>query len=202
MKKLTMYLCLAGALFAAADLSAQKKGDLSLNGSAGFQSGASSGDDTFSYGKAFGNEALTTLGLGLDYFVADNLRLGIRTDYTLKIGDQACDFDGQLALGLSAAWYVKLADRFFYTPELSLGRTWIHISGDHDDARHSSRLKGFGAELSLAQFEFRPTRHFGMSVKILSLSGSLQRGTGVVERSDFYRVSLAGHGSVALRYYF
>lgn len=124
-------------------LSAQSKGDKYVGGIIGITTtsisieGSSASQTTFGFAPEFG------------YFASDRLRIGG------SIGYQLTSSDGETTHGLTAgpslAYYVRLCDRFYYTPQLAVGFAFASTDGTSG--------YGFDAGLSLGAFEIRPSAH-------------------------------------------
>ena len=183
MKKM---LLLVVTLCSVATLSAQVKGDKYFGGSLGvsatsvIMSGESSATVGFSIAPQF------------SYFVADNFKIGVEAVY----GIDNANAIHTIQLLPNIAYYVRLCDGFYYAPELSVGLVMDVFDG--------YVMPGFGAGLSLGNFEFRPTKKFGMSVSLLSFSYVL-----LTYRDSYYSASASGYDfklgvspSVGLKYYF
>ena len=146
-------------------LSAQSRGDKYVGGIIGITTtsisidGSSASQTTFGFAPEFG------------YFASDRLRVGG------SIGYQLISSDGETTHGLTAgpslAYYVRLCDRFYYTPQLAVGFAFASTDGTSG--------YGFDAGLSLGAFEIRPSAHIGLSVSLLTLDYSYlsYSGTGV-----------------------
>lgn len=177
MKKAILIVTLA--LFSAS-LFAQVKGDKLFLGGATASLGSMKMSVTNGNQSVNSKEPLsTTFGLqaGLGYFVADNFMLGIgiggyyQADPTTDIGTQWLrnkTYTG--TLNPFIAYYYKITDRFYYTPEfgigLSLGKTEMEQS-----ATQSSSYKAYGISVygNLCAFEVKATDKlsFGFSMATL-----------------------------------
>lgn len=151
MKKLLFcaLIALASCQFAAA----QNKGDMYVGGIVGVSTtsissnGASSTTTNFNLAPEFG------------YFVADRLRISGSLNYGLSSSDGFSTHT--LTIGPSIAYYVKLSNNFYYTPEFGLGFAYGSTEG----------ISGSGVALGFdfGAFEFRPASHWGLSFNLLSL---------------------------------
>lgn len=121
----------------------------------------------------------TSFGLqaGLGYFVADNFMLGMgvggyyQTDPTTKVGTQWLHNNTYTAsLNPFVAYYIKITDRFYYTPEvglsLSLGRTEMEESATQST---SYKEYGIGAYGNLCAFEVKATDKLSFGFSLASL---------------------------------
>lgn len=104
------------------------------------------------------------LGVGVEYgyFVIDNLRIGGRIDYGYTANG---DKTHSLSITPNIAYYVRLADRFYYTPNFSIG----FGLGTTEYSDESFTMCGLATELQPLAVEFRPTERFAMSVSLCSL---------------------------------
>lgn len=130
-------------------LSAQNKGDKYVGGIIGITTtsisidGSSASQTTFGFAPEFG------------YFASDRLRVGG------SIGYQLISSDGETTHGLTAgpslAYYVRLCDRFYYTPQLAVGFAFASTDGTSGygfDARivaRSVRNQAVGPYRTLSQ---------------------------------------------------
>lgn len=148
---------------------AQQKGDAFIGGAIGFSAGT---DSSTSFG-------LAVEGGG---FVANRLALSGEVAYNLVGGEIHV-----VTAGPKLSYYARLADKFYYTPSLSVTAVYLNAGG-YDTG-------GIGVGLGLAGFEFRPTKHFGMNVNLFSLSGMFS--------DEFtFSVDMMMNTSVSFRYYF
>lgn len=169
--------------------SAQNKGDMFAGGSLGISTtstivnGNSSTSLDFEIAPEFG------------YFVIDNLKVGASIAYGINFMDSATHI---LSIIPNIAYYVKVCDKFYYTPGLELG----FVSGFSEDLS----MPGFGLAANLGSFEFRPTNKLGISMNLLSLSYVLltynNKDYGVHFNSNGVNFSLGVSPSIGLKYYF
>lgn len=150
MKKL--FFCALAAIVSLQVASAQKRGEMYVGGSLGVTT-ASASIDGFS-------ASATTFGFAPEfgYFVADRLRLSGSIAYNLT---SSGDTSHALTIGPSVAYYVRLCDRFYYTPEADIGFAYASAYGANG--------YGFATGLKFGAFEFRPASHCGISFSLLSL---------------------------------
>lgn len=118
---------------------AQQKGDKFIGGSVGLVAGT---DYEASYGVSLEGGA----------FVIDNLKIYANIAYQGTSGVNA------FMLGPGVSYYVKLAEKLYYTPSFEIGL-----------ATDFSSL-GVGLDLNLFGMEFRPTKHFSVGVNLCNLS--------------------------------
>lgn len=127
------------------------------------------------------------IGLEYGYFVANNLLVKLNAYYGLDKLDEDVSHSLNVTPGL--AYYVRLAKGFYYTPNISLGYI-MSATKQTDDS--FLKANGFAAELQPIAVEFRPTKHFAMSVSL----GSLQYAylTCATGDPDIIRTNIDIHG--------
>lgn len=182
MKKLL--LCAMALTLSATTLFGQNKGDLYVGGMIGVATssisieGASATQTTFSLTPEVG------------YFVCDNLRLAGSLGYQLSSSNGLTTH--ALTIGPSLAYYVRLCDRFYYTPELAVGFAFASTEG--------ATGYGVGLGLALGAFEFQPSSRWGISLSLVSLNYSYISSSGIgISGVDF---QLGIKPSIGLKYYF
>ncbi len=177
MKKIMVLLLLCAASLGTY---AQEKGDKLLSTSVGVNlTRAKLYQDDKAIQK-FDPELTLNLSLGIHGFVANNFRFGLEGACTLKKGSEG-DFyqrTKSALLGPVFAYYVKLADKFHYVPQL--GVYYIHtnftsksnITGDYVMYGSSYELEknGIGFEIQPLRFEVRPNKHLGLSMGVFNIS--------------------------------
>ncbi len=167
MKKFLLVLAVVFGMSTAA--MAQQKGDAFIGGAIGFSAGT---DQSASFG-------LAVEGGG---FVANRLALSGSLAYNLVAGEIHV-----VTFGPKLSYYARLADKFYYTPGVSVVGAYMNIGGaDTGDV---------GLGLDLAAFEFRPTQHFGMNVNLFSMSALFNNGFS-------FSADMMMNTSVSFRYYF
>ncbi|WP_290535159.1 outer membrane beta-barrel protein [Alistipes sp.] len=146
-------LCALAILASVQLATAQNKGEKYIGGSLGVS--------TISIG--FDGTSASTTGFGIapefGVFVADRLRLGGSLAYNLS--SSSGDTMHTLTLGPNLAYYIKLCDRFYYTPEIGIGFAYVSL--------YNTSGYGFSTGLSCGSFEFRPSTHCGLSFSLLTL---------------------------------
>lgn len=175
MKKIMLIvaaLCFMGGLVANAQIKGEKYWD-------------ASGKAIFAYGIGGGAGELST---GFGWFVADKWEIGLDVLYG-GLGDFSGDGIHVLGISPNFSYYHRIADRFYYTPGVSLNAAYVF--GD------ASIMAG--ASLHLASFEFRPTEHFAMSVGVADIGINLYIEEGGAMPLFTLPIGLAG---VTFKYYF
>ena len=97
-----------------------------------------------------------------------------------------------LTAGPSLAYYVRLCDRFYYTPQLAVGFAFASTDGTSG--------YGFDAGLSLGAFEIRPSAHIGLSVSLLTLGYSYLSYSGTGVNGVSFQLGISP--TVGFKYYF
>lgn len=167
MKKILLVLAVVFGLSTTA--MAQQKGDAFIGGAIGFSAGT---DQSASFG-------LAVEGGG---FVANRLALSGSVAYNLIGGEMHA-----ITFGPKFSYYARLADKFYYTPGVSVFGAYVNVGGaDAGDV---------GIGLDLAAFEFRPTPHFGMNIDLFSMSALFNNGFS-------FSADMMMNTSVSFRYYF
>lgn len=147
-----LFFCALAAIVSLQVASAQKRGEMYVGGSLGVTTASASIDGV--------SASATTFGFAPEfgYFVADRLRLSGSIAYNLT---SSGDTSHALTIGPSVAYYVRLCDRFYYTPEAGIGFAYASAYGANG--------YGFATGLKFGAFEFRPASHCGISFSLLSL---------------------------------
>ena len=148
---------------------AQQKGDAFIGGAIGFSAGT---DQSARFG-------LAVEGGG---FVANRLALSGSVAYNLIGGEMHA-----ITFGPKLSYYARLADKFYYTPGVSVIGAYVNVGG--------ADTGGVGIGLDLAAFEFRPTPHFGMNINLFSMSAVFNNGFS-------FSADMMMNTSVSFRYYF
>ncbi len=201
----------AALLFASVAAFAQKQGDFFVEGTLGLSAGSvsttvKSGDNSNTVKSSLGTNFNLYAGAG--YFVMDNLKVGADLGYVLSNeGDTKTPV---FAISPNAAYYVQLANNFYYVPSFNLNvlfgsqTTSANILGT--TVSKSSSYTGFGANLTFLGFEYRFNKSIALGVDVANLyynavkikdkDDKTQSTTTGIFGVDF------GSASVALRFYF
>jgi hypothetical protein len=131
------------------------------------------------------NAATFNLGVAIEGggFVADRWALSGTASYGLLNRD-----DHMLVVAPQVAYYVRLADKFYYTPSLTVGGIFTSTDGYNTG--------GLASKIAPFAVEFRPTKHFGLGVNMFSFTYYLIEGQSV------FSLNLLSDVSVSFRYYF
>ncbi len=201
----------AALLFASVAAFAQKQGDFFVEGTLGLSAGSvsttvKSGNNSNTVKSSLGTNFNLYAGAG--YFVMDNLKVGADLGYVLSNeGDTKTPV---FAISPNAAYYVQLANNFYYVPSFNLNvlfgsqTTSTNILGTTVSKSYS--YTGFGANLTFLGFEYRFNKSIALGVDVANLyynavkikdkDDKTQSTTTGVFGVDF------GSASVALRFYF
>lgn len=183
MKKLLF--CALFALASCQLAAAQNKGDMYVGGMIGVSTTSISSDGISSTMTKF------NLAPEFGYFVADRLRISGSLNYGLSSSDGLTTHT--LIIGPSIAYYVKLCNNFYYTPEFGLGFAYGSTEG----------ISGTGVALGFqfGAFEFRPASHWGLSFNLLSLDYTyLSYDRNISSNGVGFQLGISP--TVGLKYYF
>ena len=195
---------------------AQKKGDMYVAGSFatdfGSYSMSSSADGYAASEKApFG----TSFEIGGDYayFVADNVRLGLEVSFPFSStpfdkvdGKWLKDKTTEFEVNPNVAYYVKLADRFYYTPEIGMlyqgGTIKTQLSPSDTE---STQISTWGGYINLLAFEFQASERIAIGVTV----GSIAAYSSIYDYKEYdmkYKMNQffcdLNNGSLHFRWYF
>ena len=178
--------CAFAAIISLQIASAQSKGEKYIGGIIGVST------TSISYNGA--SVSTTSFGIAPEfgYFIADRLRISGSLAYNLASSDGVTTHT--LTVGPSLAYYAKLCDRFYYTPELGVGFAYSSSEG----------ISGYGvsAGIALGAFEFRPSKRCGISCNILSLEYAYQSYSDFNINSNTVSFQLGISPSIGFKYYF
>lgn len=211
-KKLLLLIAIAG--FSAA-VSAQEKGDMYVSGNFTLEGGNSR--------NTVGNvvtKTPATLIFGIapqfGYFVMDRLEVSISLGYTHNRYNNGTDNDGNnlfrktnvFEISPGVKYYVPLADKFWYTPGFDFG---VGFGGNRREVDRQTTVKGgitqFSLNLSAVAFEFRPSEHFGVTLRAGGLAYTMDRtsskgSTGTSDVDNEFSFKINTGASIGFRYYF
>ena len=148
-------LCILLALTACVSLSAQQKGDKAIG---------------TLVGATFSNAPYTMVQVaaGFDYFVADNFRLSFDVGVPFNsstIGDNLNRSEFGVYFNPNIAYYVKLADRFYLTPEIGGGYelgSFKHKIGSN--VLVNGKYNGYYLYFTPLNFEFKVNPRIAISI--------------------------------------
>lgn len=159
---------------------AQQKGSISLSGKLGLDVGASTskvkiGDNTtksdVGYNPAFNLDA------EIGFFPVDNFKIGLGLGYSYA-GSQTAKSDDKwlmsrtnlFVLNPNFAYYLKIVDRFYYTPEIGVD---LGFGGYRTDITTSNNIHqgafAYNVYLLPANFEFKINKHWSLGMGFGSL---------------------------------
>lgn len=177
MKKFfALFVCLS-ALFAG-NVVAQEKGDVYAGGSLGL------GISSVGQGDISATSVSFSMTPEIGYFIADNCRLGAELSFAISEGVSTFAFQPTFA------YYVKLMDNLYYTPEFKIG------GGFAASENYTTGLFTFG--LDLFALEFMPSEKLAISLSLVNLTYNLLP-EGPISTFNF---SLMSTPQVGVRYYF
>lgn len=166
-------LLLAVAMLIGVVSFAQNKGDMFVSGNFSIDCGTyttSTSLDGYSSSKKSNFDTSITLGADFGYFIADNVRLGL-TLWAPFTSSPIDEVDGKTLKSKSAileitpnvAYYIKLADRFYYTPELGASLSWGKIKNDISlTETESTPVSTWGIYTNLVSFEYKVSDRFSI----------------------------------------
>ena len=188
-------VCILLALTACVSLSAQQRGDKAISAFAG---------------ATFSNAPYTAVQVAgeFDYFVADNFRLSFAVGVpftSTTVGDNLKQNTFGVYFNPNIAYYVKLTDNFYYTPEIGGG----YELGSYKQKYASTVLvngkyNGYYIYFTPLQIEFKVNSHFAIGVAIGEFYYENYKykdsSNQIVDKSDSFSFYLNA-GNVCCRFY-
>ena len=165
-------ICALGATTSAA----QEKGDKYIGGNMKFAVSSAGSNGYMSTGTYF------SIAPEFGYFITDKIKVGGEISYELSSNAHV------IAITPNIAYYQRIIDKLYYTPQLSIGGGVGIYSG------YEAGI--FTISLNLALFEYRPTAKFGISTSLINLSYSL------IDRTDSFNLGILYSPSIGFHYYF
>ena len=156
---------------------AQKKGDMYVAGSFATEFGSyamSSSADGYATSEKTPFGTSFEIGGDYAYFVADNVRLGLGASFPFSsspiekvdgkwLKDKTADF----YFSPDVVYYVKLADKFSYTPEIGMLFGWSRIRTQLSPSlTESTSISTWGGYINLLAFEFQVSERFAIGVTV------------------------------------
>ena len=147
------------------------------------------------------------------YFVANNFRLSLALGVPFTSSPTAKDGSSWLytktvsfQINPNIAYYVRLADRFYYTPELGFSYEIGSYKEDQTaNVSYNANLSGWDVYAHLLAFEFRATQRFALGVMVGSLSYAnakiKDRTSDAYLGTGQFRFNF-NSGGIAARFYF
>lgn len=156
---------------------AQKKGDMLVSGSfmadfGIYKTSSSIKENSASEFSPFSSEYSIDAGYGC--FVADNVRLGARLSVpiysypTIKDGDKWLK-DRVISVDVvpHVAYYLKLADKFYYTPEVGAVFSWGRTKSQWDPSETIvTPITAWGVYINLIAFEYKVTDNIALGATL------------------------------------
>ena len=207
---------IAIALLGCISLSAQNRGDKYIAGSIGASFGNQNSELYDGSYTTTANQPLTTsfsVQAEFGYFVADNLRLALAlgvpfsSSPTTQSGSTWLKTNTfGIQINPNIAYYVKLADRLYYTPEIGASLEFGSYKEDMTtSSSYNANLSGWDIYANILALEFQVSERFAIGVGIGSVS------YGYAKVSDKSSSAYLGNGqfrfnlndsSVHARFYF
>ena len=156
---------------------AQKKGDMYVAGSFATDFGAytmSSSADGYATSEKTPFGTSFEIGGDYAYFVADNVRLGLGASFPFSsspiekvdgkwLKDKTADF----YFSPDVAYYVKLADKFYYTPEIGMLFGWSRNRTQLSPSlTESTSISTWGGYINILAFEFQASERMAIGVTV------------------------------------
>ena len=204
MRKIKILIALSFLMCNAILTFAQSKGDKFI----GTMLGMSISKESEKYGGTTYEEnplVFFEIDPGFHYFIADKFRVGVQTAFGKQMQK---DEDGHkntinmLEIGIVSAYYIKLAENFYFTPEICIGFIHNKYKETKKNISEEAKTNGFGFQFLPVQVEFRPTQHFGMSVSLLGLTYTHMKAKDVDVISNKIKFDVVINPSVGFRFYF
>lgn len=166
--------------------SAQQKGEKYIGGYLGISTSSTSIS-------SLPSTTSTVFGIAPEFggFVTDRLRLSGAIAYELV---SESDPTHALTIGPSVAYYVRLCDKFYYTPEVGIGFAYTSTSD----------LKGYGftTRLALVAAELRPSARLGISFSLLALDYTQLSFPDMDISGSSVQFNLGISPTIGFKYYF
>ncbi len=190
-------VCILLALTACVSLSAQQRGDKAISAFAG---------------ATFSNAPYTLVqaAVGFDYFVADNFRLsfGVGVPFTsATVVDNLKQNSVGVYFNPNIAYYVKLTDNFYYTPEIGGGYELGSFKQTYTSTSSvlvNGKYNGYYIYFTPLQIEFKVNPRFAIGVAIGEFYYENYKykdsSNQIVDKSDTFSFMLNA-GNVSCRFY-
>lgn len=211
------YLLSLAALCCSVAMFAQEKGEMYISGTLDFSVGTQTSILTSgSISESVQNPLTTSFAVGTEYayFAAKNLRIALALSYgmssepTEKVDNKWYKTNTNLfQINPNIAYYVKLADRFYYTPEIGVSFGFGNIKQPiTTTSTYTSPYSSWDVYANLIAFEFRVSQHFAMGCGYGSISYLSAKITDTDNKSNniknnTFKLDLGTAGLYA-RYYF
>lgn len=220
------------AMFIATASFAQMKGEMSVGGKLGVTARSLTGSVTMKVGsntetgKNNPSSAVNfIIAPEFNYFVIDNLQITGRLAYgissnamkDIESDSRATVNTHSFMIGPAVSYYLKLADKLYYTPEVGIyasvyvEESILKTSGDKNVSK-SPAFGGADLQFNLASFEYRPTDRLGINLNLLTMDVNMltvsenntMMGTEVKTTTNLtdFNFNLGAGVTVGVKYYF
>ena len=210
-RALFTFIAIVAVTFSA---SAQQKGEQTLGFNLSYNTGKTTtkmqiNNELSESVSILGGDNLS-VGIEYGYFAADKLRVGFQIGYgyTANADDAKSH---ALTIMPNVAYYVRLAENFYYTPNFSIG-FGLGIIEHNEYIDDNFTMHGLATELQPLAVEFRPTKRFAMSVSLCSLQYALLTGsnseklfnTNITTKvnNNVFNFSLLANAQIGFKLYF
>ncbi len=173
-------LCALVAIGALQIATAQSKGDRYFGGNIGI---AVASADSYT-------ETTFQIAPEVGLFVANNLRVGGKIGYNLTAAEGLSSHT--LTIGPNIAYYARLCDRLYYTPEFGIGFAYSSADG--------YGFSGVYFDLKLGALEFKATERCGIAVNLISLEYCHLSNDGVGANAVGFNLGI--NPTIGFRIYF
>ncbi len=162
----------------------QEKGDMYVGASLKFSAGTTKAVQSVAVGGADVSASVTTphstslaASPEFGWFFLDNWKLAASVGYEHIWTGTSMGFDGETIkghtnafnIGVSVSRYFKLADTFYYTPEIGVCAAAAGSQEVYEDSAAGASMLGCAVVLAPLSLEFRPTPRLGFAVHALTL---------------------------------
>lgn len=188
MKKILLF---AAAMLISVASFAQKKGDMYVSGffSADLGTYSVNSSDWHSF------DSSVELGAKYGFFAADNLRIGLEVSVPFTSSPNE-DMDGgsyrynttSLYIGPNVAYYLKMGEKCYYTPEFGVGYQWDKSKTKGTELYASSSVSStWGTYLDILSFEFKVSEKFAIGTNVGGIS--FASSNYVYSETETYRIN-------------
>ena len=210
-RALFTFIAIVAVTFSA---SAQQEGEQTLGFNLGYNTGKTTtkvqvNNELSNTSSLLGGDNLSA-GIEYGYFAADKLRVGFQIGYgyTANADDAKSH---ALTIMPNVAYYVRLAENFYYTPNFSIG-FGLGIIEHNEYSDDNFTMHGLATELQPLAVEFRPTKRFAMSVSLCSLQYTFLSGSNSEKifnteittkvNNNVFNFSLLANAQIGFKLYF
>lgn len=215
MKKLFFII---SAMLIAATSFAQMRGDMYVGGTLGIVSGSSSSVQIYNK-TTIKSDPVNSVNFSLapefGYFVIDNLKVGAKIGYGVNAtgNDDIWANEHNFIIGPNVAYYLKLADRFYYVPEIGLYASVLsNVADITSNTKTTFTQGGINLAFNIGSFEFMPAPNWGINFNLLGFNFNWVSGNKDLEivgketyttiNSSQFNFNLCAGAMIGVRYYF